>query len=516
MNLGIRRFLFSSLSIWAALGIYGIYFIFHIKENINFGIDLVGGTYITLEVQMDKVIEKELADRLTALFKKMSAERKITPSNKATAAQAVTLTFASATDASYVAASSLIQEFRLTVTRSGEQLTFALAEEEMKTLTHDAVAGNISVLRSRIDQFGVGEVTIAAHGDKQIVVELPQVQDPQKAKAMIGTSALLEVKPVIAVGESPEAILAQRGSKLTDDMVIVPHREKGHGYYLVPRYADLTGRLLKDTWANATGGELGIEPVVHFVFTSEGGDKFYELTNRGPQALIAILVDNVVVTAASAQRPLHSEGYIHGKFSIEYAQNLAKLLKSGAFVAPVVFVQDRTIGPSLGAESIRSGLLACVVGMSLLLLFSIIIYRLAGFLAFLVLLFNLLLIMFAMAAIGATLTLPGIAGMVLTLGMAIDSSVLIYERMREELAAGHGLHLAVKSGFSGALGVILDANITTFLAAAVLYKIGSGPIQGFAVTMMIGIISTLMTGLWLLKSIYGYLLEGVGIRKLNI
>lgn len=517
MAYALRRFVFSSLSLWLALAIFGAYFLTHLSHYVSFGIDLVGGTYLTLEVQMDQVLENELSDRVAARLKIYEEQGNAAPQEIALKNRELTVTFATIENAR--AAEAIIPanpQQKLHITRHDKHLVYSLPTDEVKRLTREAVESNINVLRSRIDQFGAGEVTIAAQGEKRIIVELPQVQDSQKAKNMIGTSALLEIKPVLDTADTAEELLSRHKGKLPDGTMIVSHHGKGHGSYLVPRRSTITGKMLKTATAVPNGGPLGIEPVVHFQLTSEGGDKFYALTSRGSNSLIAMLVDNVVVTAARAKEPLRSDATISGNFSLEQAQELAALLRSGAFVAPVTFAEDRTIGPSLGAEAIHQGLIACATGIVLLFLFTIIVYRMAGLFAFIVLLFNILLILFAMSLLHATLTLPGIAGMVLTLGMAVDASVLIYERIREELAAGSALPTAVKNGFAGALVVILDANITTFLAALVLYKIGSGPIQGFAVTMMVGIISTLITGIVLLRSIFDYALEGLGIRKLSI
>lgn len=517
MPFALRRFVFSTLSLWAVVGLFGIYFVMHLSRYVNFGIDLVGGTYITLEVEMDRVLEMELHERITKVVKAASQEEngELSITSQGTE-KSLTFTCATEQQALALEASSAVAEQRLDVARSGAALRFTLAPQEVVQLTHAAVANNIQVLHSRIDQFGVGEVAIVAQGDKQIVVELPHVHDVRKAKSIIGTAALLEVKPVLDMGSTEQEIVDRVGGELPDGIIVAYNKDK-KSCFLIPRYAELTGKLLKTAWANPSGGALGVEPVVNFQFTPEGGEKFYAMTSRTKNPLIAILIDGVVITAAHAQEPLHSEGYISGNFTFEYAQELASMLRSGAYVAPVRFVEDRTIGPSLGAESIHRGLLSCGIGIVLLFFFSIFIYRVAGLLAFVVLLFNLLCILFALALLGATLTLPGIAGMVLTLGMAIDASVLIYERIREELATGTSFVAAVDAGFSGALAVILDANITTFVAAAVLYfLIGSGPIRGFAITMMIGIISTLITGLILLKSLFKYVIEGLKIRVLSI
>ena len=225
---------------------------------------------------------------------------------------------------------------------------------------------------------------------------------------------------------------------------------------------------------------------------------------------------SVVLTAPAVQSAIREEGEITGSFTVQSARELASLLKSGAFVAPVTFEEERTIGPALGAESIHKGLMACCIALLLLLIFSVAIYKVAGLFAFIVLIYNLLLILFAMSWLGAALTLPGIAGLILTIGMAIDASILIYERIREELALGSTFRKAVDVGFSGAMAVILDANITHFLVSVVLYKLGAGPFKGFAVAMIIGIISTLITGLLLLRSIFTFCLDVLGVKNIRI
>ncbi len=277
-------------------------------------------------------------------------------------------------------------------------------------------------------------------------------------------------------------------------------------FYLVPSHTDLTGRLLKDARVNY-GGDFGAEPLVEFEFKAEGGAKFEALTRKYRGERIAIIIDDVVISAPTVRDVISTRGTISGNFTVKDASELAFLLKSGAFAAPVSFEEERHIEPTLGVELVNKGLLACAIGLALLFIFSIAMYKLAGLFAFIVLLYNLLLVLFGLWSIGATLTLSGIAGMILTVGMAIDSSILIYERIREELASSAPLAKAIDAGFSGALAVILDANITHFLVAIVLYKLGAGPLQGFAITMIIGILSTLLTGLVLLKSIFKFVFE---------
>ena len=518
MAISIRRALSSSLMVWLLITIFGVYFAVNFHKFINFGIDLVGGTYLTLEVQTEKLFENELVDRTSAVIKVLKEEGQSLPTSKKYENGFLEITFETDKAAQYAENLPINRQKRLNISRAGNLLSYSLSDQERAQLVRNAVESNISVLRSRVDQFGVGEVMVAPQGEKNIVIELPNVQDAQKAKAMIGTSALLEIKPILDSGSSEADILQKYGNRLPDETIIVPmreHGERGKQFFLVPRYADLTGRLLKSAKANPAGGKFGFEPVVAFELNAEGGDRFYEMTSK-PNAFIAIILDGVVVTAATAREPLRTNAQIEGNFTIEEAKELAALLKSGAFMAPVSFEEDRTIGPSLGRESIHQGIMSCAIGFVLLLIFSLVVYKTAGLLAFIVLLYNLLLILFAFAFLGATLTLPGIAGMVLTVGMAIDASILIYERIREELAHGKPFQLAVESGFSGARAVILDANITHLLAAAVLYWFGAGPIQGFAAAMLIGIVSTLVTGLILLKSIFSFAFNVMGVRSMKI
>ncbi|HWY36322.1 MAG TPA: protein translocase subunit SecD, partial [Nitrosopumilaceae archaeon] len=229
-----------------------------------------------------------------------------------------------------------------------------------------------------------------------------------------------------------------------------------------------------------------------------------------------IVLDNEIISAPRIESAIRSRGSITGNFTSAEVKKLAYLLKSGSFVAPVTFEEERQIGPSLGAESVKSGLYSCLAGFGLIFLFSLYYYKLCGLLAFLALLYNLIFVLLGLAWMHATLTLPGIAGMVLTIGMAIDASILIYERIKEELAKGSALQTAVNTGFSGAMGVILDGNITTFISGIVLYNLGSGPIQGFAVTLMLGIIATLIATLFFLRSFFKFILGNFSIQKLSI
>jgi preprotein translocase subunit SecD len=525
MNVSSRNLFFSAFAGWVVLAGLGIFYLFTWEngrprlrpDRIKFGIDLVGGTYITLGVQTDKAVETELSDKMETLVKKLKEEKLTLPVSKTIKDSHIVLKFDS-TQAANEALNFLNSiDPVLKFVIEGQDVKVTLKEAFIKKIKEWAVQGNIEVLRTRLDALGVGEITIAAQGEKNIVIELPNVDNPQKAKALIGKAALLEMKLVERMGSSEEEVLEEYDGEVPEGFEVLAGQERGQRklYYLVPKYTDITGRLLKDA-RYGFGGQTGTESVVHFNFNPEGGEKFYELTRRNPGRHVAVIIDNKVISAPRISQPIGAEGYIHGDFTQTTAAELATLLKSGAFVAPVTFEEERQIGPSLGQESINAGLFACLFGLVLLFVFSIFLYRMSGFFAFLTLLYNLLVIMIALSWVGATLTLPGIAGMVLTIGMAIDASILIFEKIREELARGITIGKAIASGFSDAMVVILDSNITTFLVGIVLYKFGTGPIQGFAVTMMIGIIATLITGLFFLRSIFNFMLQTFSIQKLSI
>ena len=519
MNATARKFVFSGFAFWVAVAIIGTYLILPIRQKVRLGIDLVGGTYITLEVQTDKAVEAELVEIMQSLPNKLKLAQKPLPVSKNLEKDSVIFTFDSVGSAQDAAQIFKTEDRNIQISASGAQVTAQLSEHKVKKIKDDAVKSNIEVLRARLDTMSVAEIVIAQQGEKNIIVELPDVSDPMQAKAMIGRAAKMEFKLVEKEGDSEEDILYQLDGSLPADKQIIPGREEGGRkyYYLVSKYSELTGSMLREASAGL-GGQTGAEVAVKIKFSPEGAQRFASLTSRSVGKRLAIVLDDVVITAPSIREPIKGGNceITGGMRGSQEAHELALLLKSGAFVAPVTFEEERQIGPSLGAESIRQGFISCAVGLAALFVFSIWYYSVSGLLAFIALLFNLLLVMLGMSWLRATLTLPGIAGMVLTVGMAIDASILIYERIKDELAAGVTTKAAVSNGFSTAMSVILDANITTFIVGVVLYKFGTGPIQGFAVTMMIGIITTLITGLFFLRSLFSFVLETFNVQKLRI
>lgn len=519
MNVSAHRSLFSWFTFWVILAVVCCYFLWPLRKTLRYGIDLVGGTFITLEVQTDKAVETELLSKLQPISNRLKEAGKEQPVTKNVGNGQIILTFSSAAAAQNAAQIIQDKEKNLVVSTDNQTVKASFIDRIAKKIKEDAVSRNVEVLRTRLNRLSVEEITIAAQGERNIIVELPDVSDPQQAKEMIGRAAVLEFKLVQRIGNSPEDILYEIDGILPGDMEILPGVEttadgKINEYYLVPKFAEISGKDLRNSHARL-GDRGGM--VVEFNLSSEGGDKFYDLTSKNVDKPLAIVLDNQVVMAPRIKVALRESGIIESStFTPQTAKQLEVLLKSGAFVAPVTFEEERQIGPSLGAESIRQGLISCLVGLGLLLIFSVSFYSMCGLLAFLTLLYNLLLILVAMSFLRATLTLPGIAGLVLTIGMAIDSSILIYEQIKEALANGMTIRKAIDTGFSDAMVVILDANITTFIVGVVLYYFGTGPIKGFAVTMMLGIIATLITGLFFLKSTFTFILNKFNVQKLRI
>lgn len=521
MAVSLSRLVFSRLTFWVIITLFGAYFLYSIKQNdekrffhLRYGIDLVGGTFITLEVELAKAQAMELGEKMKDFTDLLRSNNKPQPTEKRIVDNAIQMTFSSMQEAAEAKTFLMERDPHSLFEHNNNQVTVALSPQQIQEINTNAIDGNILALHSRMNQFGVGEIYISRQGDSRIIVELPNVHNPQQAKAMIGKAALLEIKPVEADGHSKEEILNQYDGELPEGTEIVPGRSAKE-FYLVPQYTDVTGRQLKNAKQDF-GGVVMSEPVVEFEFKPAGAERFYEMTSNNLNKRLAIIIDGVVISAPVVQVAIRDKGVISGNFTAQSAQELALLLRSGAFVAPVKFEEERTVGATLGKESIYQGLLACAVGLLLVFIFSVAVYKMSGVLACIVLLYNLLLTLVFMWALGATLTMPGIAGMILTIGMAIDASILIYERMRELLAEGASLRKAIDEGFAGAFAVIFDSNITNLLIAIVLYYLGTGPIQGFAVTMIVGIVATLITGLWLLRSFFTFATDVLGINKISI
>jgi preprotein translocase subunit SecD len=520
MNVAMKRFFLSGFMAWVVIATLSIaYFAFYGKNSLKFGIDLVGGSYITLEVQEADVIKTELHEKLKEFQAILENNNFATIAKPTFDKKRLVFNFESKKIAQEVETLFRHEYRKLTYTVREADVIVEVSENYLHSLLSDAVDANINILERRLNGLSVAEIHISKQGNKFIVVELPDVHDLDQAKKMIGQSAIMEFKVVEDSAASREELMDKYDHELPDGTMIVVGASRGglgsKSYYLVPEYATVSGKYFKNATVDF-GGEFKTDLCVMFEFDEEGGKRFHELTSKNIGKPLAIVLDGQIVQVAIINSAIGKNGLIQGNFQPEEASILAKLLKSGAFKAKVDFKEERQIGPTLGEESIHNGLISCAIGLFLLLIFGIYFYRLSGFFAILALIYNLILILLCMSFVKATLTLPGIAGMILTVGMAIDASILIYEQIKDGLVRGGSITQSVQDGFADAMMVILDANITTFIVAAVLFYFGTGPIQGFAVTMMIGIVSTLITGLFFLKSIFKAYLTSFHVSKLSI
>lgn len=518
MNHSLQKTLTAGFTFWILFAVATCGYLYRYgKKDIHWGIDLVGGTYITLEVQEDDVVKNYLGLKIRGFEAALKAAHLELDGKPVLSVDGLEFKFNSSSVAHEAESALRADERGLKYSIEGSTLKISLPESLLSRLLTEAVEANIEILRARFNS--LSEIHISKQGDKQIVVELPDVSDPHQAKMMIGKSAILEFALVEDSAPSREALLSKYDGELPEGTMIVPGHRRGQYdekiFYLIPSFTPLSGKNFK-TASVGFGGEMGTELCVNFEFDEDGGKRMHELTSENIGRLLAIVLDGEVIQAATIRSAIGARGSISGSFRSEEASNLAKLLKSGAFKAKVDFVEERQIGPTLGQEAIKQGLMSCVIGLTLLLLFGVFYYRLCGIFSFVTLVYNMILLMLFMALLHATLTLPGIAGMILTVGMAIDSSILIYERIKEGLKEGLSISAAVEDGFSEAMWVILDSNITTFIVASVLYYYGTGPIAGFAVTMMIGIVTTLITGLFFLKSMFKFYLRFFDVQKLSI
>jgi len=511
----LRRICFSWLMVWVIVAAFGIYSIIPLRQSLKLGADLVGGTFLTLKVQVQDAVKAELVSKMKSIESSLKQSQKLFPISLDAETCRLVIVFPSLQDLQET--SELIKKLEPELQQKTENLNLYLffSPQKIKQIENDAVERNIEVLHIRLNS-AIAEIPILKKGEHSIVVELPDVADAMQAKALIGKVAQLDFRLVDEYAATQDDILYKYDGVLPDNKEILPGKASRGGYYLVTKYADITGNMLKKVSKSVAERDHRIEYQVAFKFNSDAADAFYDLTSKNHGRQLAIILDEVVIQAPVIQAPLRGEGVITGGFTEQETEELVSLLQSGSFVARVTFEEERQIGPALGAQARHDGLMSCLVGLGLLFMFSVIYYGLSGFFAFLALLYNMILVLVGLHFLKATLTLPGIGGMVLTIGMAIDASILIFERIKEELARGHGIKQSITDGFSDAMVVIIDANITTFVVAVVLYYFGTGPIQGFAVTMMLGIVATLMSGLFFLRSLFMFMVNNFTIQKLRI
>ncbi len=460
------------------------------KSLLNLGLDLRGGTSLLMQVDVNKAVENVL-DRDAADLKRESGEAKIALANAARTDSHIEVSLGSSADRE--AFTDLVkQRFpNLSIDSSRTQdgrVSFAISpnEREQKRLRDSTVEQSIETIRNRIDQFGVTEPIIQRQGDQDIAIQLPGIQDPQRAKELIGRTAVLEFKMLADVADSEE-IIAGHKPVPPDTQILdgVEAKRSGRTRYLVQSQTLMSGDAIADALVRPATQLEG--PYVAVELNARGAKVFDDLTGRNVGKRMAIILDNRVYSApVIRERISGGHASITGSFSIDEARDLAIVLRAGALPAPVKVMEERTIGPTVGEDSIRAGITATVLAAAFIFGFMILYYSLAGLVADVALILNLLILLALMAYFGFTLTLPGIAGIVLTMAITVDDNVLIFERMREEVAVRTSARTAVARGYERAWTAIRDSLIATGISSVFLFQFGSGPIRGFAVTLLLG------------------------------
>ncbi len=493
------------------------------RKKINLGLDLQGGMHLVLEVETEKAVESRIEHIAQELRAQMRQEKIAHQSVERVQGTriAVQLSGAENREKFRRLLDKDFKELRLLDEKSENDLfsvKLDLPNREANQIQKSATEQAIETIRNRVDQFGVSEPDIRQQGDRRILIQLPGITDTQRAKDLIGRTALLEFRLVEENGDMSAALRGEvpRGSELLYE--VREDRETRRSTktpLLIKKEAPLTGASLTD--ARMQIDSKFSEPYVSIKFDGKGARVFERITGENVKRRLAIVLDRTVYSAPVIQEKIGGgEARITGSFTAEEARDLAIVLRAGALPAPVKILEERTVGPSLGSDSIHKGLLSIIAGGLAVLLFMAVYYKLSGLMADLGQLVNLLIIAAGLAAFGATLTLPGIAGVILTIGMGVDANVLIYERIREELRLGKSPRAAVDAGFDRATLTILDSNITTLIAAVVLFQFGTGPVKGFAVTLSLGILASMFTALILCREIFEYVLRGRRIATLSI
>jgi preprotein translocase subunit SecD len=486
------------------------------KRDIHLGLDLSGGIHLVLQVKTDDAVKAELDDA-SRRMKTQAQENDIALGEVIVEPESfrfrIKVPGEFDRDVLREEALSYLPEYN--VTAGAEEWTFAFKPNVERTVRDLAVRQALETIRNRVDQFGVAEPVIQRQGieSDRILIQLPGVDDPTRVKEIISHTAFLEWKEVVA-GPAPDrdSLLARFNGQVPDDAEVLSGDREGPGgevigrdLYLLRKAAIVSGRELRTSRRGQ--GQFG-EPVVNFFLVPSAGEKFAEFTSTHIGEPAAIVLDSNVISAPVIRSRIRDEGYIEGNFGIDEAEDLALKLRAGALPASITYLEERTVGPSLGRDSVVRGVRAAIAGLVLVMLFMLVYYRRSGLNANVALILNIVILMGAMAYFGATLTLPGIAGVILTIGMAVDANVLIFERIREELRIGKTARSAVETGFSRAFGTILDANITTLIAALFLFQFGTGPVKGFAVTLSIGILASVFTAVFVSRTMYMVVLSG--------
>lgn len=483
-------------------------------QKVRLGLDLKGGVHLVLRVQTDDALKLEAqttADRLAENLKSKNIPIGGVSLNGVTG-----FTVTGVSPDQDAAFRGNLTEVEVNYDRSsgaGGSYTFTLKPNIVVQLREDTVNQALQTIERRVNELGVAEPIIARHSAAdQILVQLPGVTDVARAKEIIRSTAQLELKQVEQGPFSDEAAARQAfGNNVPPDLEILPGttsaapgQPAGTGYYVVKRVPAVTGRDLRN--ARPTLDENN-RPAVSFSLNQDGARKFGNFTQANIGRQLAIVMDKRVVSAPQIQSRIDDEGRITGNFTNQESQDLSLVLRSGALPANLTYLEERTVGPSLGADSIRAGVYASIGGLTAVVIFMFIYYNLSGMNALISIVVNLMIVLGLMAYLGATMTLPGIAGFILTIGMGVDSNVLIFERIREELRHGKAARQAMAAGFDRVFLTILDTHVSSLIAAAFLFQFGTGPIRGFATTLTIGLLSNIFTAVFVSRTVFELVLS---------
>jgi preprotein translocase subunit SecD len=484
------------------------------RGRISLGLDLKGGVQLVLRVKTDEALQytsEDAAERLRlALREKNIAGPVITVSGPT---RIVVAGVPAAIDAAFRVLADEQAGLAGQYTRTGGAggYTFEMRPNIAVTLKAQAVEQALQTVERRVNALGVTEPVVAPYGSTgdQILVQLPGVEDPDQVKRLIGTTALLELKIVEAGPTSTqEALLQASGGVVPPEMEVVTGADRTNpgsvSYYLVRKVAPVTGRDLSNARASVDENNL---PAVAFSMNRAGAIKFGKLTGDNIGKPMAVILDRRVETVATIQGRITDDGQIFGSFTAQDVADMSLMLRSGALPAGLTYLEERTVGPTLGADSIRAGVTASLGGLLLVAVFMLVYYKLSGVNAILSIVLNLLILLAFMAMAGAVMTLPGVAGFILTIGMGVDSNVLIFERIKEELGAGKGPRAAVTAGFDRVWWTIVDTHIASMVAAAFLFQFGTGPIRGFATTLFFGLLSNVFTAVFVSRTLFEFILS---------
>lgn len=467
-------------------------------KSVNLGLDLQGGSHLLLQVELDKVIAEREEGLIQAIRPELR-EQKIGYTRILAIPQGVRLTLRDASDVSKVKSILRKLDGDLDILVGADNLTVEgkLSDTSIRKIKEQTLGQSIEIVRRRVDETGTREPVIVRQGDDRIVLQLPGLEDPQRVKDLLGKTAKLSFSMVV---DGSGSDIRESGGSVSLPMAEFPGQNLN-----VTRIPILTGDMLTDAQPTLSQGS----PVVSFSLNGIGARRFCDTTSK-PENIgkpFAIILDDTIISAPAIREPIcGGAAQISGSFTLQQTSDLSLLLRAGALPAPLHVLEERTVGPSLGADSIIAGRLACIVGTIFVIIGTCLAYGLFGVFASVALLINIVMIIALMSMLQATLTLPGIAAIVLTIGMAVDANVLIFERMKEELRSGRTIVSALDAGYSRAMATITDSNLTTLIASIILFSFGTGPIKGFAVAMCIGIVTSyfsaimltrLMTVVWL-------------------